>query len=169
MQNSDDSTYAAMGMAAMIPGMQRMIELMQAELDKMRAQLAAAQGGTAKSRAKQPPRGTDEYRAYDREVHRKLRAARKATADLNAKGKPIGDAYWAAMTAEERSAEMRRRQALRKSKRKLHPSNLAHPDHAAWAANLSKARKAAWAKMTPAQQKAKLAQMAAGRANGAAA
>ena len=167
MKNLTDTTsYAQMGIAALLPGMTHMVELMQGELDRMRAMLAGMQNGNG---AKRPSRGTDEYRAYDREAHRRARARKKSDpGGLNAKDKPIRDSYWASMTAEERSAEMKRRQAIAAGKKKLHPRDVAHPEHAAWAAKLSKARKKAWARLTPEEQKAKLAHMAAGQRRNAA-
>jgi len=37
--DTETSTYAQMGMAALLPGMQHMLTLMQAQLDEMRARL----------------------------------------------------------------------------------------------------------------------------------
>lgn len=121
-QTSEFSRYTEMGMAALLPGMQHLIDRMQAELDDMRLQLAALQGGTAKP-------------------------ARRAKSALPAQPpKSAGSAgmasYWARMTVEERSVEMKRRLALgmkrqkaeaRKSKRvpQVKPLPRAKPDGAA--------------------------------------
>ena len=99
------SNWERMGLAAMVPGMQYLIELMQAELDRMRDMLA----GAAETQPRKAP-----------------------SSGLNTKGKPVGDSYWASMTAEERSAEMLRRRAVAAGKRKLHPRDKAHPDHEKW-------------------------------------
>ena len=46
MQN-DETTFAALGMAALLPGMQHMLTLMQESLDQMRAALGTTQNGAA--------------------------------------------------------------------------------------------------------------------------
>ena len=152
------SDYAAMGMAAMIPGMQRAVEILQQQLDALRAALAASQNGDAHrpglprilapvvdSGQRGPQggvvRGTPEWRARDAERHRVAREAQNGNASSSGP--------WAAMTPEERSAEMRRRIALGKKK--------------ALSAALSAARKAKWARMTKAERAEHLAKMAAGK------
>lgn len=119
----DDSTYAQMGMAALIPGMQYMIDQMQAQLDELRTRLAAMQEGNAASlkplnqkRRGRPPK--------DEKFERRSKAAA---------------AVWAKMTPEQRSAEMKRRQAKGAAKQKGRSSH---------------GVAAYWAKMTPAQRSA---------------
>jgi hypothetical protein len=78
-RTKDTTTYAQMGMAALLPGMQHMLTLMQDELDRMRQLLEAAQSGELPRPVGRPPKypgkgGWDKFR-----------------------------------TPEERSAEMRRR------------------------------------------------------------
>lgn len=65
--------------------------------------------------------------------------------------------YWARLTPEERSVEMRRRLAIGRDKHKGTKS----PE---FAAKMSKASKAVWANMTPAQKKARVRKIQAGRA-----
>ena len=66
---------------------------------------------------------------------------------------------------EERSAEMRRRMAMRNQEAKAanHPRHPDHPDHEKFIAKLKKARSKVWASMTPEQQKAHLAKMQKGK------
>jgi hypothetical protein len=88
------TTYAQMGMASLLPGMQYMVELMQKQLDEMRDHLAALQNGGAPKRLGRPPKSAV---AAD-----SVRAARRSGAS----------GAWANLTAEQRSEEMKRRQAV---------------------------------------------------------
>lgn len=136
--------YEQMGIAAMIPGMQHMIDLMQRELDSMREQLAQAQnGGNARSFLNERKRGrppkliegsfrVDGESAAAKEFSRKSRAS---------------SSFWAKMSAEERSAEMRRRGMVRKDSRKAKLS----ADKAS-----SSSRKGYWASMSPEERKAEM-------------
>lgn len=81
--NPEQDRYAAMGVAALLPGMQYMVEIMQTKLDEMRTLLAHAQNGATRTRAKKSA------------------------------GAQSG---WAGMTPEERSIEMKRRQAVARAK-----------------------------------------------------
>jgi hypothetical protein len=137
MKSTENTTYAVMGVAALLPGMQFMIEQMQAKLDDMRAMLAGLQTGERPRRGRPPGSA-------------KAEGARSA---------------WAGMTAEERSIEMKRRFAVRMAKQtgKMHPRDPNHPKHQEFAAKVRKAQKRAWANLTPAQRKARLARMLAGR------
>jgi hypothetical protein len=64
--------------------------------------------------------------------------------------------YWANMTKQERSAEIKRRHAVsaaKKSGKKLHPRDKAHPDHERWLANVAKAARKTWEGLSPRQKK----------------
>ncbi|HEX6825895.1 MAG TPA: hypothetical protein VF077_06195 [Nitrospiraceae bacterium] len=87
--------FSKMGVAAMVPGMAYMLELMQEQLDGMRRLLSGdvePQSQNVESTPKQLGDGSGK-RKYA--------------------GGPKG--YWAAMTADERAAEMQRRMAQRKA------------------------------------------------------
>lgn len=63
----------------------------------------------------------------------------------------------------ERSREMRRRLAVRDSKRHLHIADPRNPHHGEWVAKLRKARKKSWKSMSPAQRAMWQAKMAEGK------
>ena len=134
-QPHEQNRYAAMGMAAMLPGLQYALELMQHQLDDFRAELARLQGGEA-PRAK---------------IGRPKGSANKAKSG------------WENMTAEERSAEMKRRQAVAKANKATHPRDPNHPGHDEWVANLRKIQLKHWNKQSPAQKEARIAAMEAGK------
>lgn len=71
----------------------------------------------------------------------------------------VAASYWAGLTPEQRSIEMKRRLALGRSKK-----NVSTDDAADFSAKMSKATKASWANLTPAQRKARVRKMKAGRA-----
>ena len=137
MQN-DETTFAALGMAALLPGMQHMLTLMQESLDQMRAALNVTQNGAASNPA--PERGRP----------------------AGSKNRRYG---WSD-DPEERKAEMARRMAgtPKKPAVKLHPRDAAHPEHAAWVRKMRKANKKMWAALTPKQRTERAAKAAAGRA-----
>jgi hypothetical protein len=101
---SETPTYAEMGIAALLPGMQHMLTLMQGQLDEMRATLANLQNGGARKKKLGRPPGT------------------------NAKSSASG---WPA-DPEERSREMKRRMAVAAEK-KAQPSALSIARKKAWA------------------------------------
>lgn len=156
--------YRAFGIAATLPGLQYAAEVIQGALDELRAQLAAMQNGDApKKQRRISPDGIAAIQAAQK------RRWAKASGDDKRKGGAGVKAFWANMTPEQRSAEMRRRMGKREvTEVKLHPRDAAHPDHDDWLAKTKKAARKRWANMTPKQQKARLAKMAAGRVNGAA-
>ena len=149
------TAYEAMGIAAMLPGMQHMITLMQRALDDMRATLARVQ---------------DRKANYEEE-------AGEAT---EATGNPVMSAqkkYWAAMTPKERAAEMRRRGMMGRAKKqpttgkltkrgvpaKMHPRDPRHPGHEEYIRKLGKVSKASWANLSPADRDARVAKTLEGR------
>jgi hypothetical protein len=134
----DVNRYAVSGMAAFLPGMQYMVELMQRQLDEFRQELALFQQ-------------LDDKRA--------LAPEKSAVRVKVAKG------AWAGMTAEERSAEMKRRFAVRAAKKaaKLHPRDPRHPGHDAWRETMRAAQKKRWNSMTQSQKKQQVRKMAKAR------
>jgi hypothetical protein len=126
--------FSGWGKAAAIPGFQLAIEHLQAVLDGLRADLADAQNGSA-PRKRGRPEGS------------------KA-------GPQAG--YWAALSAEERSAEMKRRMAVAKAngggrwpagRAKLHPRDPRSPKHAQWLKKMAKANRDHWAGLSPKARK----------------
>lgn len=87
-----------MGRAALLPGMRYMLEQMQAIVDEFRQTLAALQNGNSvdESQANKPKRG-----------------------------RPPKSGYWASMTPEQRSAEMKRRAEMGRGKAKAKASSFA--------------------------------------------
>lgn len=69
-------------------------------------------------------------------------------------------AYWANMTAEERSQEVKRRMTMRT---KLHPRDPAHPNHQAWLTRVTRANRKRWNSMTPEQRQAQMSAAGRGR------
>jgi hypothetical protein len=138
----ETATYAQMGMAALLPGMQYMLEQMEALAAEMRANLTALQQGPRRGRPKKLPIGKMDH--ADR--------ARSGWSD----------------DPEERRTEMARRLAVRKKNKAMHPRDPNHPKHAEWAAKVSKAQKKRWGKLTVAERKAQLARMTAGKTEEAA-
>lgn len=146
--NTDEMSYARMGMAAMLPGMVHLLELMQAEVDRFRQLLE--QAAAPKKRLGRPPK--ESYPPQER-------------------SSKIAN-YWAGMTPAERKREMKRRQEVAAGKRpsnrkpaekKLHPRDAGHPGHAAWLKKMRTSQKKAWNKLTPAQREERQNKMLAGR------
>jgi hypothetical protein len=144
--------YSTFGMAALLPGMQHMLDEMQNVLNTFRENLEAAQ---APGKKRGRPR---KIVIEDTEAVKKSRRSA---------------GYWAKMTPEQRSAEMKRRAAVIVAKGgksvilprggKLHPRDPRHPGHEAWLAKLRAAQKKTWANMSKAKQRAQQARMQAGR------
>lgn len=131
----DLQRYAQFGRASLIPGIQKSIEFLQEMLDDIRTRLTAAEAVHATN-------GT--VRQYRKKLGRPRKQA-LAEGRVEAKG------GWPD-TPEERSAEMRRRQAKwsKKAKKKLlaaqktpnHPRNPEHPNHKAWLAAIARTKTA---------------------------
>ena len=137
--------YEQMGIAAMIPGMQHMIDLMQRELDAMRAQLAQAQnGGSALDAVRKYKRGMPLW--VEEEFARKSKAT---------------GGWWAKLTPEERSAEMKRRYASRKDRpptgrRRKDPTGIPSGPGGDHYGKVSTGQASYWAKMTKEERKAEM-------------
>lgn len=143
--NQRMTKYEEMGIASLLPGMIRMHEMMGEAIQEVQEQLARVQGRLAAG---------DEP---DEEVPA-VRMKRKKSAQA---------LYWARMTVDERSAEMKRRGMVGRKKaagKPTHPRDPRHPDHEAWTKKLSKRIRASWAKTTPEEHAARVAKMLASRA-----
>jgi hypothetical protein len=106
--------YAQMGIAAILPGLVRAAEVLQVEIDMLKAMLGRAQAG--ERIVKRPGRPPGIHTKQRKKQAHANGSVPVPTANLNAKGKPFSTggpaSYWAKMTPEERSAEMKRRQTL---------------------------------------------------------
>jgi|SRR5882672_4974940 len=153
MKHSEETTtYAQMGMAALLPGMQYMLERMQHQLDEFRSQLAVLQTPVVSTNGN-APRITKNGKRIGR--------PRKEVAPVLRSGWPADP--------EERKAEMKRRMQVRKQRRAnspradssapapTHPRDANHPDHEAWVKKIRKANKRAWNGLNPEQRKARIA------------
>jgi predicted Fe-S protein YdhL (DUF1289 family) len=170
-----EATFAQMGLAALIPGVQYAVEQVQAILDNLRAELAALQeGGTALYEPAKPKRGqpaktesgrmsmaglkpgTAEYRAVGAHNKRLEREA-KSTNSQRAQGARNA---WSGMTPEERSAEMKRRIAVTRGKA---PSRR-QGKPAGWKGGTGKSpAQTRWERLSKRRRKELLAKMAAAR------
>ena len=155
----DENTnkYTQMGIAALLPGMQFMVEQMQRILEDQRLLLSSLQNGQPKRRGRTPQdQATDQVmsiRPYPPEAVVHVKSPRRSAA---------GKHGWAGMTAEERSAEMKRRVAARHAN--LHPRDARHPEHDQWIATMKRVQKKRWAAMTLKERAERQAKMQAGKA-----
>jgi len=129
---TENDKYAQMGRAALIPGLQLAQEILERALSDIRGELAEMQNGDAPMKKRgRPPKGVG-------------------------KGSD-----WARMIAAERSAEMKRRQAVARANRSAKEQAA---DAAERKARLSAAAKQRWANMTKSAKKARIAHMVAAKA-----
>lgn len=167
----------AMGIAAQLPGIKIAIMELQAHYDRLRDQLAQLQGA---------PETNGSARDYiAKRIGRPPGVKNKLTPGRRPGMRPSG---WPE-DEEARKAEMRRRMAVSKGKaprkrsygvtsngktnkdglpQKMHPRDVNHPDHAAYAAKLRAGQKRYWDNLSSAQRKARVNTMAH-PSNGAAA
>ena len=110
--NEDLTVYAKMGVAAMLPGIQFALEYLQARLDEMRAQLVDLQVGAAPKKKNSNWRLSPEGAKAISQAQKRRWAQQKQTIS-NARKE-----YWAKMTPEQRTAEMRRRGMIKTAKPK---------------------------------------------------
>lgn len=143
--------YEQMGRACLIPGMQHMIDLMQRELDSMRAQLAQAQSGGSALDAVREAKARGPYRP---------RTPLTAEQEFKRKAKATSG-WWAKLTPEERSAEMKRRYASRKDRpptgrRRKDPTGIPGGPGGDHYGKVSTGQALYWAKMTKEERKAEM-------------
>jgi hypothetical protein len=132
--DTEISSYAQMGVAALLPGMQHMLTLMQVQLDEMRARLGLLQNGGGAARKKRV-----------RRLHRKAPS-------------PNRTRYGWPADPEDRRKEMARRREVARSnaRKKSHPRDPGHPDHEAWVEKMRKANRRTWKNLSPADRKARI-------------
>ena len=145
----EDLRIEQMGCAGMIPGLQRSIDAAQAEMARLRARMQRAQGELQAAQA-------ELENGVRPRAPKALPPAINGTGTGRAARKSIGVSnYWASMSKEERSAEMKRRLAVSAGKiagkttvkmaAKLHPRDPRHPEHEKWRALMSEAQRKRWA------------------------
>ena len=103
--------FTAAGIAAFLPGMQHMIDTMQRQLDHYRSMIRALENGggpVAAKRRGRPPGAANKPKQLTAAPAAAPAAAKKRGGTSPQRIAGI-KSYWANMTAEERSAEMRRR------------------------------------------------------------
>lgn len=129
--------YEEAGIATMLAGLVRAREILNQEIESMQGKLKLAQnGGSALDAVREHKRGAYRPRA-PLTVEREFKRKSKATSG-----------WWANMTPEERSAEMKRRYQSRKDRPPTgRPSS---------ADKVSAAQKGYWAKMTPEERQAEV-------------
>lgn len=141
MPTNEETTFAQLGMAALLPGMQHMLTLMQEELDRMRVYLAAgarieATPGLAITEITGRPALTYWTRSLEPpQPAVPKRRGRPPAQRIEAEAPPV----------------------------KLHPRDSRHPEHEAWLQNMQKAQQRRWSAMTPAQRKKQVNKMLAAR------
>jgi hypothetical protein len=128
--NPEQNRYAAMGVAALLPGMQYTIEVMQAKLDEMRALLAHVQESGAQPEPKSPRGGaswaslTPEERST--EMRRRMAVARgEAKPRTSVQSTALGrqrQKEWAAMSPRKRKERLAKMLAGRQAKMKERPA-----------------------------------------------
>jgi hypothetical protein len=135
-RDEETTSYAKMGVAALLPGMNFMLEKMQQQIDEMKTMLGILQ---------EQPTVLEGKRSVGRP--RKIKSS------------------WSD-DPEERKLEMQRRMKIREQKRVAHipVSSKAHPDHAKWIEKITRQRKREWAALSPQKRRERLARMEAGRA-----
>ena len=140
----DDMDFVRFGRASLIPGILKSIEFLQAMVFDLQVQIAAAEGN---ARAVVDLYASDATEVPDEAAPLPLnppKPAVKKAATKKTRGKGSGvAAYWARMTDEEKSAEMRRRGLAGKKKNPNHPGNPKHPGHSKWLRNVAKGREKA--------------------------
>ena len=142
MPTNEETTFAQLGMAALLPGMQHMLTLMQEELDRMRVYLAAG------ARIEAAP----------------------GLAITEITGRPALT-YWTRSLEPPQPAVPKRRGRLPAQRIeaeappvKLHPRDPRHPEHEAWLQTMKTSQQKVWERMTPAQRKKRVNKMLAARA-----
>jgi hypothetical protein len=163
------TTYAEMGMAALLPGMIHMYELMQKHLDDFRQQLSDLQNGILPTKRRgRPPGSTNKNSKTPPPPPTRTSSTSKFASPPITKPKRASSGW--PTDPEERKAEAMRRRAVTAAKKagtasasKLRKSDAEHPDHEKWRKNVAKAAKKRWDNMPAAERKRRLAAMVAGR------
>lgn len=135
--------YEEAGIATMLAGLVRAREILDKEIEAMQGKLQLAQNGGGALEAVREAKQRGPYRpraplTVEREFKRKSRAT---------------SGWWANMTPEERSAEMKRRYASRKDRPPTGRPAGRGGDHYG---KVSTGQAKYWAKMTPAERRAEM-------------
>jgi hypothetical protein len=119
---NETTSYAQMGMAALLPGMQHMLELMQAQLDDFRRQLQGLQNpvrkrGRPRKQAAEPSKfgWSDDPEERSREMRRRMAKWGKnkpSESELSKQRKR----QWAALSPAKRKARLAAMQAGKNKK-----------------------------------------------------
>jgi hypothetical protein len=163
-----DLQFLQIGRGATIPGLQRAIDILQEQLDLMKTEMYSIQGVLVE-RTRAHSDGmivTDDVVPVTRQLEApKPKRGRPKKAAVVTVRKAAMKGYWASMTPEERSAEMKRRASVtaKKKNAKLHPRDEKHPDHAIWLGNLRKAVRKQWDGYSPAEKKRRSQKMVKAR------
>lgn len=104
-------SYAQMGMAAMLPGMEYALELMQRQINEMRAGLAHLQDLDKYARnAPKPKRRSsgwpDDPEERKKEMQRRQRVARKKSGTTAKKMSTAAKRHWDKMTPRQRKTRL---------------------------------------------------------------
>jgi hypothetical protein len=130
-QNDETTTYAKMGMAAMLPGMAHMVSLMQRALDEMREALGQAQGAPRKlgrprkdtlseARAEASRSGwpsDPEERSREMKRQQAVAARNKTHKELAKKKSVAAKKRWSNMSERQKKARLKAMLAGRKAKK----------------------------------------------------
>lgn len=107
----NDASYEQMGIAAMLVGMRRAREILDREIETMESHLGNLRGAPPLQKNGKAQRSAGMSRGNG------VRPAQQASAKPAKGRRKATSDYWARMTAEERSVEMKRRRALAKRNR----------------------------------------------------
>lgn len=160
--NENDLECLRMGRAMMLAGMRNAVRVLHEQIDQVERQLYV------------PPPSNGVIKPSMQRTLAKIGIALPAEAEaapVRRRGRGRGRrrkaaaGYWARLTPEQRSIEMRRRRAVSKAKhpKASHPRYPGHPGHEEWLNNMRKATRKAWNNLTPAEREARLKKAQAGR------
>ena len=142
------------------PGMQYAIEVLQRQLDEMRGRLASMQAAGPGS-----PVGATPKKKGGNKYGWAGMTAEERSAEMRRRMANRKRTGWEGMSAGERKAEMKRRLQGRKAKAPVTDRrSVDHPEHDQLVDSMRKARKKAWKKKSPEQREAWIAAMKAGKA-----
>lgn len=114
---AETTSYAQMGMAAMLPGMVHMLELMQAEVDRFRQQLAGLQGAVQNGTGKLASGWPADPAERSAEMRRRM-AVGKAKRNLSSEALSAErKKQWDAQPAKVRKARLAKMLAGRMAKK----------------------------------------------------
>jgi hypothetical protein len=156
----DIDELAQIGAAALLPGMRHLIKLMTAAYQEQASLFQAL-------------RNVVDVPAAAPLVPPARRLGRPPKVVKDQVRVATGASSWPT-DPEERSKEMKRRQALARARREggevkavkipgMHPRDVRHPNHAAWVEKMQRVNKAAWERLSPKQRKQRVGRALEGR------